>query len=419
MRGERGLIGRASWRARRHWQAPTLLVLSALAQLLTFALTIAAAHLTDVASYGRVMGLFGVFGTVAVPTSVIQWLAARQLAGAASAGIAPVAGETALGFRAQARRWLLRVVPLGAAAVSVGAALGAHALRQPRGPLLAIAALAWAAGATLAWWRGQVQGARRFALLGAALLLESAARLAVFVVLLRALRLPPEWALVGALAVAAVTAGAPLLAGRGRADAAPLAAGHAWRTARASLLVSLAGGALASIDLVWARAVLPPVTAGTFAAGTLASRPFLLLASVAGTVALPYAARGTLRLMDLLRAAAGLAIAGTLVALAAWPLAAHLARWIYPSGYAAAAASIRVAALGGAWLAPSLFLATAALGLRRPRGQTTLAGLTLVLAVAAFVVARTPAAFWLLAGGAGGLHLARMAWVAVRTRTPV
>jgi O-antigen/teichoic acid export membrane protein len=217
--------------------------------------------------------------------------------------------------------------------------------------------------------------------------------------------------------VAAAAAGAPLLAARGRADAAPLEAGRAWRTARASLLVSVAGGTLASIDLVWARAVLPPLTAGTFAAGTLASRPFLLLASVAGTIALPYAARGTLRLMDLLRAAAGLALAGTLVALAAWPLAPDLARWFYPSGYAAAAASIRVAALGGAWLAPSLFLASAALGLRRPRGQTTLAALTLLLAAACFALARTPAAFWLLAGGAGALYLARMAWVGTRART--
>jgi hypothetical protein len=68
-------------------------------------------------------------------------------------------------------------------------------------------------------------------------------------------------------------------------------------------------------------------------------------------------------------------------------------------------------------LAPSLFLASAALGLRRPRGQTTLAALTLLLAAACFALARTPAAFWLLAGGAGALYLARMAWVGTRART--
>lgn len=401
----------------RGLQAPAFLVLSALAQLLTLALTIVAAHLLDAGHYSEVMALLAAFGAVALPTTALQVVAARHLASHPPPTDAPPRAPSPepTGFVAQVRRGLAVALPLSSLVVVLPLAAWAPRLHLAPLPLAALGLLAWNGGTLLAWWRAQLQARHRFARLGAALAVEALARLLVFVALVGLTSMAPSWAWLAAVAGATAAAGAVL---RGAArdpalDAPRIHATPALRGARAALLTALVGGAFTSLDLLWGRAVLPALQAGHFAAGTLASRPMLLLASVAGTVALPSAARGHIRLAGLVRAAALLALLGLAVAATLWALAPAATRLLFPASYAGAVPSFRAAALGSVGVAAALFLANATLGLSRPRGQTSLAVIVAAVAVAVFLWARTPAAFWCLAGGAGAVHLL---WVATLAR---
>lgn len=394
-------------------QAPAFLALSALAQLLTFVFTVVAAHLVDPARYGEVMALFAAFALVALPTTALQVVAARHLA---TAPRRVAEGGRARGFRAQVHHAFATGLPATSLAIALALLVAARWARLPALPLAVLGVLAWNGGTLLAWWRAPLQADRRFARLGAALVLETLARLLLFVLLVAVGGMSASWAWVAAAAGAILAAGAVLRGHAASLDADPIVADQAWRSARAALLATIAGGVLTSLDLLWGRATLPATEAGHFAAGTLASRPMLLIASVAGTIALPSVATGRLRAPGLVRAAAGLGAVGLVVAAVLWALAPTLTRMLYPASFAGTVPAFRAAAVGSVGVAAALFLANGALGLARPRGQGALALIVVGLGAAVFLWARTPAAYWGYAGAAGALHLVTVAALG-RTRS--
>ena len=421
-----------------------LVVLTGAGHLLAFALTVAAARLLAPDDYSRVMALFGVWGMVALPTTAVQLALARWLAGSTAAATGagaptgtgapagpggpavtePFAGGAAGGFRARSRRALTRILAVATPPALAAAWAVAQRLGLAWGAVAGAMLVALWIGSAVAWARGVAQAELRFVRFGVAGLVEAAVRLGGFVVLVVALPHGAEAALVAALALGGGAGVATLLPGGERADRSPPPRGALLASIRGALLVTLAGGVLSNLDLVWSRGTLAQPQAAAFAAGTLASRPFLLLGAVAGTLALPYVARGALGAGALLRAAGALAGLGLAGAALMSAFAAPLVRVLFGAAYASGAETVRLAAFGGALLAPAALLATAALGLPEaarspgsppwPARRISVPLLYLLVAAALapleLAVARSPAGFWSLAGGAAVVFDVLAAW---------
>ena len=269
-----------------------MLLAAGFASALTLGFTVVAARLLEPSHYSAFMALFGLWSLLSVPTTTLQLVAARHLARP---------GGLATGFRRQMTRWLggtLVAVSLPVAALVWFAAAG---LGLARGVAVSVALQALWLGSTVAWLRGRAQAQESFVRFGLSDAVAAASRLGTLVLLLGFTRFSYPWGLfvslgVGSLAVFAVLP--PKVLTR---DTAPLEAKTLVASAGSAFVVTLALGIVTNLDLLWARYALAESQAGFFAAGTLASRPFILLGAVAGTVALPKVAGGAVRPTDLLK----------------------------------------------------------------------------------------------------------------------
>ena len=364
-------------------QGGPLLLLSVLSNVLTFVLTLLAARLLNPANYSTFMALFGLWSTVAMPTGAVQLVLARWLA----------VESTETGFRRQVFRLSWGGGLAGALFIAGAAWWGADRLELSPVVSVAVALQAWTLGLWAAWRRGQAQARALFTRFGWAGVLELVARLVVLVALLSISGLSVGWVLfivmgVGGLGIA-LALPSRLLGG----DHAPVPVKHLASSLGASFGVMLAVGILTNLDLLWARYALEGAQAGTFAAGTLASRPFILFGAVAGTVVLPKAAQG-LSATHLRRLAAYLLVGGLVLAGVAHLLAEPLVMLAFGPNYRAAVGVARLAAWGGALFAPAILLAHAALGAGNQKAAVSFILLTLTLAVLAFSFAGSAAAYW-------------------------
>lgn len=375
--------------------AAFLLLASGLSSALTLGFTVVAARLLAPAHYGSFMALFGLWSVVTMPTATVQLVAARHLAG-------PDTGET--GFRRQMTSLLTATLTATSFLITAAVWLAARALGLSGGVAVGIALQALWLGAFVAWLRGRAQAQESFVRFGLSDVAAAALRLAVLVTLLGTTNVSPAWSLfisvgIGSLAVAAVLPSTFLIR-----DSAPLETKTIMASAGSSFLVALAFGLLTNLDLLWGHYALGE-TAGFFAAGTLASRPFILLGAVAGTVVLPKVASGAMGRANLLKTA-GLLLAGALaLASLAQVLAAPLVTLFFGEGYRAAVGVARLAAWGGALFAPLVMLTNASLGLGSQRMAAGFAVFTAALTVAAFAFAHSSTAFWGISIAASTVYL--------------
>jgi O-antigen/teichoic acid export membrane protein len=340
--------------------------LSVVTSLLTLAFTILAARLLRPEPYGGFMALFGLWSMAAMPSVAIQLLAARHLAVAPATTPSTASftvSSTAHGFRQQVVRWLVRMLiitsfPLAAVTWHVSPTLKLDGFTT-----VAVVLLAWWLGAFVAWLRGRAQAQNLLVRFGASGAVEAGVRLVLLLVLLKGLAIMPSLGLLLSMGIACLAVAVVLPSRLLHHDVAPIGFTALLSSAGSALAVTLAIGFLTNLDLVWARHALDDAQSGLFAAGTLASRPFILLGAVAGTVVLPNVAAGRYTRVTLLRLLILLIGAGVLAAGLAHVLAEPAIRLLFGQEYLQAAGVVRLAVWGGAVMAPGIMLAHAFLGL--------------------------------------------------------
>ena len=368
-------------------QGGPLLLLSAASNVLTFVLTLLAARLLTPTNYGTFMALFGLWSTVAMPTGAVRLVLARWLA----------VESTGTGFRRQLLRLNWGGGLAGALLIAGAAWWGAGRLELSPLVTVAVALQAWGLGLWAAWRRGQAQARGLFTRFGWAGVLELVARLVVLVVLLTLSGLPTSWVLFAAMGAGGLGIALALPSRLLGGDHAPVPVRQLTSSLGASFGVMLAVGVLTNLDLLWARYALDLTQAGTFAAGTLASRPFILFGAVAGTLVIPKVARG-LSKTHLRRWTAYLLVGSLGLAGVAHLLAEPLVTLAFGAEYRVAVAAARLAAWGGALYAPAILLANAALGAGDPKVAVGFTLFTLVLAGVTFGFADSATAYWTTCG---------------------
>ena len=364
-----------------------MLLLSVLSNVLTFVLTLLAARLLTPANYGTFMALFGLWSTVAMPTGAVRLVLARWLA----------LGSTETGFRRQLLRLNWGGGLAGALLIAGVAWWGAGRLELSPLLTVAVALQAWGLGLWAAWRRGQAQARGLFTRFGWSGVLELLGRLVVLALLLVLSGWSVGWVLFTAMGAGALGIALALPSRLLGGDHAPVPVRKLASSLGASFGVMLAVGVLTNLDLLWARYALDGAQAGTFAAGTLASRPFILFGAVAGTLILPKVAQG-LSPAYLRRLTAALLGGSLLLAGAAHLLAEPLIMLAFGADYRAAIGTARLAAWGGALFAPAILLANAALGASKQKAAVSFTLFTLALAGLTFGFASSAAAYWNICG---------------------
>ena len=379
-----------------------LLLAAGLASALTLGFTVVAARLLEPVHYSAFMALFGLWSLLSVPTATLQLVAARHLARP---------GSLATGFRRQMTRWLgvtLLVVSLPVVALVWFAAEGLG-LTQTVAVSVALQAL-WL-GTAVAWLRGRAQAQESFVRFGLSDAVAATLRLGSLGLLLGFTQFSYQWGLFVSLGLGSLATFAVLPPKALTRDAAPLELRTLAASAGSAFLVTLALGVLTNLDLLWARYALDGPQAGFFAAGTLASRPFILLGAVAGTVMLPKVASGATRHAELLKTALFLLAGGLVLAAVAHLFAAPLVTLFFGETYRAAVHTARAAAWGGALVAPVVMLANARLGLERSFAAAgfalfTVAQVAAVFALALFALAPSGPLYWVVCGVLSTVYLA-------------
>lgn len=272
----------------------------------TYGFTILAARLLGPTPYGGVAAVMNLLLVVSVVALALQATAARRIAADRD-------------HVAQIERGVLRVSWLAAFALGglllVLSPLVAELLRlESFGTALLVAATAVPLTA-MGGQAGVLQGERRWAALGAVYVAAGVPRLALGAGLL--LGQPTEWAAVLAVALgslAPVTVGAWAL--RHERAAGVEGDHHGGRAILAESLVNsqvlLAFLALANLDVVVARNVLPPHESGLYAGGLILTKALLFLPQFVVVVAFPALATVHERVRALGRSLVAIAVLGGL-----------------------------------------------------------------------------------------------------------
>lgn len=376
-----------------------LLVASGLSSALAFGFSVVAARLLAPAHYAGFMALFGLWSLVAMATTTLQLVTARHLA-------APhELQHGGTGFRRQLTRWLTAALLLASPLLGVVVWFVARSLGLSVWAAVSVALQALWLGAFVALLRGRAQAQESFFRFGLSDVVMAALRLAVLAALLALTDVSPAWALFVSLGVGSVAVAAVLPPALLTRDSAPLELKTLSASVGSSLLVALALGTLTNVDLLWAHYALPETEAGLFAAGTLASRPFILLGAVAGTVLLPRVASGKTGQAELVKTAGFLLVGALALAGLAQILAAPLVTLLFGEPYRAAVGVARSAAWGGALFAPLIMLANATLGLERTSAAAGFAVFTALVTAVVFAFAHSGAAYWLVCSAAAAGYL--------------
>ena len=342
--------------------------------LATYGFTVVAARLLGPERYGGVAAVMNLLLVVSVVALALQATAARRI----SSDLAHVG---------QIEREVLRVS--WRAAAVVGAALLVLSPLVERllrldslGPavLVALAAIPVTA---MGGQAGVLQGERRWNALGAVYVAAGLPRLVLGAALL--LASPTEL-----MAVAAVAAGslAPVLVGwwalRGDRIAGAEADHHRGRAIMAEALLGsqalLAFFALANLDLVVARHVLPAQESGLYAAGLILTKGLLFLPQFVVVVAFPSLATADQRMRALVGSLAATVAIGTIGTLACWWVPELALAFVGGQAYAELTGRLWLFALLGTVLAALQLLVFAVLARRgRRTGLLVWAGLVAML----------------------------------------
>ena len=248
--------------SRPSWSALSVPVTFVLANALTYALLLAAAHLLAKTAYGALSSLLGLLLISTIPMLALQTVAARRAATlAGSAGL--VRGTAVVGG----------AVALVLAAASPALAAFLH-LSGVTGVLLVAASVP--GGAVLGTAMGIAQGRRQFGRLAALIALATGGRSAAGLVGLVLGRSTDSTLLGIAVGLSAAALAVAVVRPGGRAD---YGASLRDRT-RTGVLTETAGAAaahgtfllLTSLDVLLARHVLPAGEAGVYAVGSVVTR---------------------------------------------------------------------------------------------------------------------------------------------------
>lgn len=296
---------------------------------------IALARILDPEEYSLLVALVVITLIAAVPPLAFQASVAREVAVALAEERPGIAGAAIRDTVRGLVPWALGILLLGALAYPLLAAAG----RGDAGATFATAATISAALVIPAVWGG-LQGARLFVVLGIAHLTFAATRLGAGVGI--GLAGGDAGAVMGGVAAAtAVTLVLTLLPLRDLWNAAVRSGARRLATlpnaAAATGLTLLT--ALASVDVLVAKLVFPPATAGAYGVASVGARVLLLLPIGVTTVLFPRVATLRNRARERRHLLAGLAVVAALGAIATailWALADPIVTKIFGEKYAAA-----------------------------------------------------------------------------------
>ncbi len=380
-------------RAKIVWDGTLLVLLGSVGAGLTLLLTLVVARFLAPEEYGRFMALYSFWSILAMPTTALQVVTAKHLASARGKGYLEASWRLV---------WivgLVSVAPLAGVSFWVTRASG-----LPFGPTFALAMLAWGAGLLTAFLRGRAQAENQLTRFGLSQALEALVRFGVTVGLIAG-ALRTGWSLTIGTLAAVGTVLLVLPEQLFRRDARALS----WREASGlfglGLALTVAIGLQANLDALWARVSLAPDAAGVFSAGSLASRPFLLLGALLATLVLPKVASGELSETRLPSLTLGALILSGGFAGIVWALAPWGVTFLYGNEYLAAIPTARLAALGGSLFAIASLQATASMGLGHTKRVLAFVATSLSLSLLLFLVANTPEAYWGLTSVVSGTYV--------------